>query len=66
MPANRRAFATLALGALGVVFGDIGTSPLYTIQSTFGDAHAAIAPNAENILGVLSVMFWLLVLIVSL
>ncbi|HEX3123502.1 MAG TPA: KUP/HAK/KT family potassium transporter, partial [Rhodanobacteraceae bacterium] len=64
--ANRRTFATLALGALGVVFGDIGTSPLYTIQSTFGDAHAAIAPNAGNILGVLSVMFWLLVLIVSL
>jgi len=63
---NRRAFRTLALGALGVVFGDIGTSPLYTIQSTFGDAHAAIAPNATNILGVLSVMFWLLVLIVSL
>ncbi len=63
---NRRAFGTLALGALGVVFGDIGTSPLYTIQSTFGDVHAAIAPNAENILGVLSVMFWLLVLIVSL
>jgi KUP system potassium uptake protein len=63
---HRRAFGRLALGALGVVFGDIGTSPLYTIQSTFGDAHAAIAPNAANILGVLSVMFWLLVLIVSL
>jgi KUP system potassium uptake protein len=63
---HRRAFGRLALGALGVVFGDIGTSPLYTIQSTFGDAHAAIAPNAANVLGVLSVMFWLLVLIVSL
>jgi len=65
-PTNRRAFATLTLGALGVVYGDIGTSPLYAIQSTFGDAHAAIAPNAGNILGVLSVTFWLLVLIVSL
>jgi KUP system potassium uptake protein len=65
-PTNRRTFATLSLGALGVVFGDIGTSPLYTIQSTFGDPHAAIAPNAGNILGVLSVMFWMLVLIVSL
>ena len=63
---DRRAFVGLTLGALGVVFGDIGTSPLYAIQSTFGDAHAAIAPNAANVLGVLSVTFWLLVLIVSL
>ena len=66
-PAERRkAFAGMALGALGVVYGDIGTSPLYTIQSTFGDANAAIAPDAVNILGVLSVTFWLLVMIVSL
>jgi len=65
-PADRRAFAALALGALGVVYGDIGTSPLYAIQSTFGDTHAAIAPNAANVLGVLSITFWLLVLIVSL
>ena len=64
--ATRKAFATMALGALGVVYGDIGTSPLYTIQSTFGDANAAITPDAVNILGVLSVTFWLLVMIVSL
>jgi len=63
---RRKAFAKMALGALGVVYGDIGTSPLYTVQSTFGDTNAAIAPNAANILGVLSVMFWLLVMIVSL
>ena len=64
--ATRKAFATMALGALGVVYGDIGTSPLYTIQSTFGDANAAIAPDTVNVLGVLSVTFWLLVMIVSL
>ena len=63
---NRKAFAGLALGALGVVYGDIGTSPLYTIQSTFSDVNAAIAPEPGNILGVLSVTFWLLVMIVSL
>ena len=65
-PERRKAFAKMALGALGVVYGDIGTSPLYTVQATFGDAKAAIAPTPDNILGVLSLMFWLLALIVSL
>ncbi|MGH8040716.1 MAG: potassium transporter Kup [Rudaea sp.] len=65
-PKTRKALAGLALGALGVVYGDIGTSPLYTIQNTFGDVNAAIAPDTVNILGVLSVTFWLLVMIVSL
>ncbi len=65
-PKTRKALAGLALGALGVVYGDIGTSPLYTIQNTFGDAKAAIGPDTVNILGVLSVTFWLLVMIVSL
>src|SRR5512135_993449 len=63
---RRKAFARMALGALGVVYGDIGTSPLYTVQATFGDVKAAIAPTPHNILGVLSLMFWLLALIVSL
>jgi len=60
----RGAFARMSLGALGVVFGDIGTSPLYTIHSTFGDK--ALAVNEANIFGVLSLVFWLLVIIVSL
>jgi len=63
---TRKAFAKMALGALGVVYGDIGTSPLYTVQATFGDVKAAIAPTPDNILGVLSLMFWLLAMIVSL
>ncbi|HSN00262.1 MAG TPA: potassium transporter Kup [Rudaea sp.] len=63
---TRKALAGMALGALGVVYGDIGTSPLYTIQNTFGDVNAAITPDRANILGVLSVTFWLLVMIVSL
>src|SRR5690348_4658564 len=61
---RRKAFAGLALGALGVVYGDIGTSPLYTVQATFGEP--GIVPSEANILGVLSLIFWALVLVVSL
>src|SRR5438445_3371239 len=61
---QRSAFARMALGALGVVFGDIGTSPLYTIHSTFGDK--ALAVNEANIFGVLSLVFWLLFVVISL
>jgi KUP system potassium uptake protein len=63
-PHDSKAFARLAVGALGVVFGDIGTSPLYTIHSTFVDEHLDV--NEANILGVLSLVFWLLVVVVSL
>lgn len=52
------------LGAIGVVYGDIGTSPLYAIQATFTGAHPL--PVAEaNIFGVLSMMFWTIMLLVS-
>ena len=63
-PETRKAFARLALGALGVVFGDIGTSPLYTIHSTFVGEHVAVVE--QNVLGVLSMIFWLLIIVVSL
>jgi KUP system potassium uptake protein len=55
----------LMLGALGVVFGDIGTSPLYALRECFGPA-SQIAPTADNVLGVLSLMFWALMLVISL
>jgi KUP system potassium uptake protein len=54
----------LALGALGVVYGDIGTSPLYAFRESFHEGHG-IAAIAENILGVLSLIFWALVVIIS-
>jgi KUP system potassium uptake protein len=54
----------LVLGAIGVVYGDIGTSPLYAIQATFSGAHPLPVVEA-NILGVLSVMFWTIMLLVS-
>ncbi|MFC4819395.1 potassium transporter Kup [Dokdonella ginsengisoli] len=53
----------LVLGAIGVVYGDIGTSPLYTIKQTFG-VHGA-TPTEPNVLGVLSLVFWSLILVVS-
>src|SRR5256885_5151153 len=61
---SRKAFARLALGALGVVFGDIGTSPLYTIHNTFVGENVAV--TEPNVLGVLSMIFWLLIIVVSL
>jgi hypothetical protein len=57
--------AALALGALGVVYGDIGTSPLYAVQAVFtADNHAVHATQAE-VYGVISLVFWTLTLIVS-
>jgi KUP system potassium uptake protein len=57
------ALAGLTLGALGVVYGDIGTSPLYALKEVFHGGHVATTP--ENILGVLSLLFWTLTVVVS-
>ena len=57
--------AALALGALGVVYGDIGTSPLYALRSCF-TGPAAVPVTHDNVLGLLSLIFWALALIVSL
>ena len=56
--------AALTLGAIGVVYGDIGTSPLYAFKEVF--AHGHVPMSAENIHGVLSLMFWTLTVVVSL
>ena len=63
-PRARRGTGLLALGALGVVFGDIGTSPLYAFSEIFGGVHD-IAVDDERVLGALSLVFWTLTLIVS-
>jgi KUP system potassium uptake protein len=52
----------LAAGALGVVFGDIGTSPLYALQATFTEA---VTPNRAGVYGVISLVFWAITIIVS-
>jgi len=59
-----RYLATLALAALGVVYGDIGTSPLYAIRESFYGTHG-IAVSPGNVLGVLSLVFWSLILVVT-
>src|ERR1035438_7942175 len=56
--------AGLAVAALGVVFGDIGTSPLYTLKTCFDSANAA--PTVENTLGILSLLVWALLFVVCL
>jgi KUP system potassium uptake protein len=59
-----KALAALAFTALGVVYGDIGTSPLYAIKECFS-GHHSIEPTRENVIGVLSLIFWSLNFIVS-
>ncbi|MCX7193104.1 MAG: potassium transporter Kup [Proteobacteria bacterium] len=65
MSATKQKMSTLVLGAVGVVFGDIGTSPLYALQTTFTGS-APLPVIEANILGVLSTMFWTIMLLVSL
>ncbi|HEY0779664.1 MAG TPA: potassium transporter Kup [Gemmatirosa sp.] len=64
-PPTGRYLALLALGAAGVVYGDIGTSPLYALTECFHGEHGVPATPA-NVLGVLSLVFWALTLVVSL
>src|SRR5436305_4323728 len=64
-PATGRRLLLLSVGALGVVYGDIGTSPLYALRECFAGSHP-MAPTPENVLGILSLIFWSLLLIVSL
>ena len=61
---SKRYLFTLTLGALGIVYGDIGTSPLYAFKECFSPAHK-LQPSAENILGILSLIFWSLVIVIS-
>jgi KUP system potassium uptake protein len=62
--AEGRRLAGLTLAALGVVYGDIGTSPLYTLREAFG-ARSGLLPDDAAVLGVLSLIFWALVLVVT-
>jgi KUP system potassium uptake protein len=54
----------LSLAAVGVVYGDIGTSPLYTMKEIFGGVHP-LATSTDNVLGILSLVFWSLIIVVS-
>jgi KUP system potassium uptake protein len=62
-PSTNSSLAALTLGAIGVVYGDIGTSPLYAFKEVF--AHGHVPLTADNIRGVLSLMVWTLTVVVS-
>jgi KUP system potassium uptake protein len=64
-PRRQLGAAALALGALGIVFGDIGTSPLYALQTVFSADHQAVKPTEGDVFGVISLVFWSITLIVS-
>ena len=57
--------STLALAALGVVFGDIGTSPLYTMKEVFAVSHHPVPLTHDNVFGILSLIVWSLIMVVS-
>lgn len=62
---NKSGVGALTLGAIGVVYGDIGTSPLYTMKEVFAPAHG-IAVSPENVIGVVSLILWCLIVVISL
>ena len=64
LPHDRTRVAPLALAALGVVFGDIGTSPLYSLKECFAGPHG-VSADRMNVLGILSLIFWSITLVVA-
>ncbi len=62
---HKQSLTALSIAAIGVVYGDIGTSPLYTLKEVFNPAHG-ISTSHANVLGVLSLVFWSLLIVVSL
>jgi len=56
--------AAMMIGAIGVVYGDVGTSPLYTMKEIFNGPHA-VQPTPDNVLGILSLIFWALIFVIS-
>ena len=62
--ASKSSLSALTLGAIGVVYGDIGTSVLYAVKEVFGSGHVPFTP--DNVYGILSIFFWTLTVIVSL
>lgn len=65
VPPERQGLAALTLGAVGVVYGDIGTSPLYTVKEIFAP-HTGVPLDAAHVIGAVSAIFWALMLVVTL
>ncbi|MEO8119859.1 MAG: potassium transporter Kup [Rhodoferax sp.] len=64
MSVSKSSLTALTLGAIGVVYGDIGTSVLYAVKEVFGSGHVPFTP--DNVYGILSIFFWTLTVIISL
>ena len=64
MSSSKSSLSALTIGAIGIVYGDIGTSVLYALKEVFAHGHVALTP--DNIFGILSMFFWTLTIIVSL
>jgi KUP system potassium uptake protein len=64
-PSSKSSLAALTLAAIGIVYGDIGTSPLYTMKEVFAEHHG-ISTTPDNILGVVSLILWGLIIVISL
>lgn len=62
---TKKGLPGLVVGAIGVVFGDIGTSPLYTLKEAFSP-HFGLTGNHDTVLGILSLVFWALMIVVTL
>jgi KUP system potassium uptake protein len=62
---HQQRLGLLSLGALGVVYGDIGTSPLYAFRESLDGAGHELAVQSVNVLGVLSLIFWALIVVIS-
>ncbi len=65
MSKTKKGIAGLALGALGVVFGDIGTSPLYALQAIFSIGGQHLKVNETNVYGIISLVIWAVIVVVS-
>jgi KUP system potassium uptake protein len=64
-PVRHGSRAVLTLGALGIVFGDIGTSPLYSLQTVFSIEHNTVQPTPDDVFGVISMVVWSITILVS-
>jgi KUP system potassium uptake protein len=65
VPKSKPHLAALSLAALGVVYGDIGTSPLYTMHEVFAGSHHPVPVTPDNVLGILSLILWSLIMVVT-
>ena len=65
-PTDKKPLGVIALAALGVVYGDIGTSPLYALKEVFSSVHHPVPITPENVLGILSLVVWALMIVVTL